>query len=242
MYKPWDRIAQVMICRKSSGGSSKPIITEDMRAAAEVATEQWNDYQQRMAPFENKFKADMERDITPEQAKLRGAINADIAQKTTTAGAVPAGAQPGKTMMQSGLNSAIVGKAAAAGATDVTQGATNLQAQGLNTIVAMGRGQATEALQTQQQLAESSAQAALTKAKADQQTRFANEAMTANLIGQGVGAAGGVAMYGADQGWFQKPAGQMSTFDQSQQQAITQGASSGDGGYRIRNGNIYWND
>jgi len=58
----------------SKGGSSKPIITEDMRAAAEVATSQWNDYQTRLRPFEDKFAADMTRDPSTQQAALRSKV------------------------------------------------------------------------------------------------------------------------------------------------------------------------
>ena len=197
-----DRMMQRCVAYKSSGGGAERIITEDMRAAAEVATEQWNDYQSRFAPFENKFKADMEKDPTTQQAALRGKVSADLAQKAATAVAIPAGADPTKALTASAINRNEVGKAAASGSASVTQGALNRQAQGLNTVVAMGRGQATDALQTQSALAESSAQAALTDAKTNMQDRWANEAMTASLISKGVGAAGGVAMYGADQGWF----------------------------------------
>ena len=101
----------------SGGGGAERIITEDMRAAAEVATSQWTDYQTRFVPFENKFKADMERDPSTQQAALRGKVNADLAQKTATAGTAPAGVQPGRALMASGINQNVVGKAAASGAT-----------------------------------------------------------------------------------------------------------------------------
>jgi len=186
----------------SKGGNSKPVITEDMRAAAEVATSQWNDYQTRLRPFEDKFAADMTRDPSTQQAALRSKVNADVAQQTRTAGVAPAGHQPVTALMRSAVGQDAVGKATASGYGDASQGALDRSAQGMSNVVALGRGQAAQALQTQQQLAEGSASAALTKAKSDQQARFVNEAMTANLIGQGVGAATAVGSYGAQNGWF----------------------------------------
>jgi len=189
----------------SKGGNSKPVITEDMRAAAEVATSQWNDYQTRLRPFEEKFIADMTKSPTVQQDQLRGRLNADLAQQTLTAGSVPPGQQPGPALMRSAKSQDAVGKAAASGYGEVTQGELDRSAQGMSNVVALGRGQAAQAMQTQQQLAESSADTALTKARSDQQSRFAKEAMTANLIGSGVGAATAVGAYGANQGWFNGP-------------------------------------
>lgn len=203
MLKPWDRICRVAVHYKGGGGSSGPVITEDMVEQARVSVDQWNTYVTDHLPMIKTYiaeKTDTGKQDAIEQG-LRGKLNADIAQRTAMK-SIPAGVNPGQSLMAQGLNRDIAGKNAALGSVEVTQNYGDRKIQELGNIVGAGRGQKVEAMEGLNQLAASSAESAIIKAKADQQARFANEAATAKMIGAGLNAATTVGMYGADQGWF----------------------------------------
>lgn len=196
------------------GGGNQPIITEDMRAAAEVAAKQWNDYKTRFVPFENKFIADVSRDPKETKALAQGATNADIAQMTPAVALNPLRSGAGTTIDNSG-------RASAAGQTAANQGALDRTAQGLGTAVSMGRGQQVEALDTMMSQAEVSGQVALKKQIAD------NQADTAER-GQYMSIAAGA--MGAGAGYFQNGSTGLT------QQDVIAGQSAGD--YTVQGNNI----
>lgn len=172
---------RVHVCYKSSGGGGARIITDDMRAAAEVATKQWNDYQSRFVPFEKKFIADMVgRDDTE---KLQGIVGADIAQKVRAP----------KDPRTAGLpSSGAVDQAITGGLTDARAGALDRKAKGMDTVVAMGRGQQTEALNGLTEQAITSGQVASSRAATATRAATAERGQTFGLIGSGLGVVGAV--------------------------------------------------
>ena len=182
-YKPWDRTGKVHVHFKAGSSGPTRIITEDMKAAAEVATKQWNDYQTRFSPFENKFIADVNKDPAADNAKVQGMVNADLAQKAPAPAVNPI----------KGMAPPTTGRALAAGLTDAAAGAQDRRAQGLGTVVAMGRGQQVEALNGMTDQAITSGMVANQKAITDSRVETAERGQTFGMIGSGLGAASGVA-------------------------------------------------
>lgn len=169
------------------GGSSAPqrIITDDMHAAAQVATEQWNDYQTRFAPFENKFIESATKDPAIKTSAMQGMTNADIAQQV---GKVPMAPSPMALhrISQSG------GSATGNAQTNAALAAKTGQVQGLQTSVAMGRGQAVDAVKGMTDTAIESSNNAWAKEKARAEADWNKSVATQNMVGSLVGTAVGV--------------------------------------------------
>lgn len=171
------------------GGSVERIITDDMRASAEVSAAQWNDYQTRFAPFEQKFMDDVTRDQAGTLNKIQGQTNADLQQKVAASSGPQAGFDPSRG---STVSASAVAKGLSAGFTEAQKGVNDQQAQNLATVVGMGRGQAVDAVGTMSDLAASSGQAALTRSIADATESMNERGATMSLIGSGLGAAGAI--------------------------------------------------
>jgi hypothetical protein len=181
---------------KGAGGGAQRIITDDMREEAKIATEEWNRYVSDHLPMEQKFIAAKTKGTEVQQSGLRGQVNADIAQAAKGGLTIPAGADPSQSFMKQAGAMTSLAKTTAGALTDVTQKAQDREIQDLGTVVAMGRGQAVEAQGGISGLAESSAASALTKARSEQQARFAEEQGQAKLIGSGLNAAMAGLTYG----------------------------------------------
>ena len=190
MYKPWDRLCRVMVCYKSDG-DVKPTITEDMRASAEVSAAQWNDYQTRFAPFEQKFMDDVTRDSGNTLNTIKGQVNADLQQKVAASGGPTAGFDPSRG---DGMSVTAVGKGLSAGFNAAQKGVGDQQVQNLNTVVGMGRGQAVEAVGGLSDLAVSSGQTALTRSISDATESMNERGARMQLAGQALGTAGAIGM------------------------------------------------
>lgn len=209
------------MCGGGEGSSALRIITDDMVAAAEIGVRQWNDYQTRMVPFENKFIQDVTRDPGVTSDKVQGMVGADMAQKTSPTAITV-------NPVQSGAPSAVTGRALAAGVTDARQGALDRTAQGMGTAVAMGRGQQVEALTGMTDMAATSGQIANQKAITDSQVAIKNRGDTFGMIGTAIGAGGAI----------MKNAGKSAlSWDD-----VQFGQSSGPSGYKVNGDNVYWND
>lgn len=190
MYKPWDRTGRVHVHFKGDSSGPTRIITEDMKAAAEVATKQWNDYQTRFAPFENKFFKDITKDSSIGAQQVGGMTNADLAQKNAKAALDPTRVMPGVSKF------AAQGSGMAAGALGAQNLAKKQQVEGLQTSVAMGRGQAIDSVKSMTDRAIQSSQIAQEKQRNDIEMDSARSAMAWNTAGSMVGAVGGAAAAG----------------------------------------------
>lgn len=212
MQWTFDRLLRRSICFKGGGGGGPTrIITDDMKAEAEVAAKEWNRYLTDHLPMEKLFMADKQKSSDLMAEQLRGQAAADIAQGARGGLSVPAGANPSQALMRGATAmSGLSGKAAGAMA-DVTQKAGDRQVQDLSTLVAMGRGQAVEAQSGIAGLAADSAQAALTKARGEQEARFAEQSAVAEGLGKGVSAAVKGITYAAEKGLFGSSPAPLST-------------------------------
>lgn len=171
----------------SSGGGAERIITDDMKASAEVAAEQWNRYQDFYVPFEKEFMADVTKDPAQTESTLKGQVNADMMQ----AAAKTAPVDPVRGMPA--LSSGAMTKGLSKGFGTARTAAVDQQQQGLNTAIAMGRGQAVQAMTTQQQLAEQSGQTALQESISSAQNDMASRGAMFKGIGMAAGLAGNLA-------------------------------------------------
>lgn len=180
-----------------SGERVERTITEDMRASAEVSAAQWNDYQQRYAPFEQKFANDVLRDSGLVERKVQGQVNADLQQKMATRQGPQAGLDPSRGQA---VSSSALGRGLATGQVAAQIGAGNQQVANLSTVVGMGRGQAVDAVGTMSDLAVSSGQAALTRNIADANESMNERGAWMQLAGQAMGAAGAYGMNMGQQG------------------------------------------
>lgn len=227
------------MCGGGEGGGALRIITDDMVAAAEIGVRQWNDYQTRMVPFENKFIQDVTRDPGVTSDKVQGMVGADMAQKTSPAAITV-------NPIHSGAPPVVTGRSLATGMTDARQGALDRTAQGMGTAVAMGRGQQVEALNGMTDLAATSGQIASQKAITDSQVAIKNRGDTFGMIGTAIGAGGAIAKN------YKKPAGNLDQFQDGEittSGALTKGdvmagQSFGPGGYSVspKTGAITWNN
>lgn len=189
-YKPWDRTGRVHVHFK--GGSSGPtrIITEDMKAAAEVATAQWNDYQTRFAPFENKFFKDITKDSSIGAKQVGGMTNADMAQKNAKVAIDPTRVVPTASKFTA------QGTGAATGALASENLAKKQEVEGLQTAVAMGRGQAIDSVKSMTDRAIQSGEIAQEKQRNDIEMDSARSAAAWNTAGSMVGAVAGAGAAG----------------------------------------------
>ena len=173
----------------SSGGSVDRIITDDMRASAEVSAEQWNDYQDRFAPFEGKFMDDVLRDTTDTKNKIQGQTNADMMQAVASKTGPTAGFDPSRG---SAVSTSAIGKGLSTGMTQAQAVVGNQQVNNLNTVIGMGRGQAIDAVGTMRDMASVSGEVALKRAETDAVSSMNERGATMSLIGSGLGAAGAI--------------------------------------------------
>ncbi len=176
------------------GGSTEVKETSQQHAAADVARQQWDLYQNELKPYENLFmeKAEGLND-TQKYDGIAGDVNLGYQQEFGKArrqaadGLASAGVDPSSGKFQSTMNDLSTDQVA--GTIDATNRAQtdqqNKYVAGLQDIQSMGSGQKAEALQGYQNIAAASQQ----KAIADAQTSLAKNQATQGVVG----ALGGVA-------------------------------------------------
>ncbi|MCW2484848.1 hypothetical protein J5069_02945 [Candidatus Symbiopectobacterium sp. NZEC127] len=175
------------------GRSSEVKETSQQHAAADVARQQWNLYQNELKPYENLF---MEKAEGLNDKQKYDGIAGDVnlgyqqefgkARRQAADGLVSAGVDPSSGKFQSTMNDLATDQVA--GTIDATNRAQtdqqNKYVAGLQDVQAMGSGQKAEALQGYQNIASASQQ----KATSDAQTSLAKTLATQGAVG----ALGGV--------------------------------------------------
>lgn len=199
--------------------------TAQEKALAKVAAEQWNDYQARYKPFENKYMADVLADTAGREAKVKGMVNADVAQKLTQK---PSAINPNSGKMQAGKESLDRANALARGQVAGEQAVKDQQTGAMQTLIDMGRGQATQAQQGMSSLAGAATQEAISSASNRMQTRSAIGSAIGSAVGAGAGMLGGMGGGGGEfvPDGYASPMGQYSTSPNYSQAAIWSGFGS----------------
>ncbi|MFJ5505798.1 hypothetical protein ACIPUO_16505 [Pectobacterium carotovorum] len=178
---------------KGGGGSTEVKETSQQAAAADVARQQWDLYQNELKPYENLFMDKVEG--LNDQQKYDG-IAGDVnlgyqqefgkARRQAADGLASAGVDPSSGKFQSTLKDVAIDQVA--GTIDATNRSQtdqqNKYVAGLHDVQAMGAGQKAEAMQGYQGMATASQQ----KAISDAQSSLSRQQATKGLIGAVGGA------------------------------------------------------
>lgn len=204
--------------------------TSAEKTSAEIAAEQWAQYQTDYRPFEAKWIADVTAPTATREAKVGGQVNADIAQKV---GALPApGVDPRRLANTADDPTAKISANAQALA---GQKVKDQRLTGMQTVVDLGMGQKSDAQLSTEGLAANSVNKAISDASYD---RSMNNAYVNGAMGA-LGA--GAAIY---KNW-RTPAGNLTDFGttEGQQAAISGADPANPDGYSFdrRTGNFFWN-
>lgn len=177
------------------GGSGQIKETEDQKALAKIAADRFKRYQEIYKPVENQYMQEVQKFNEPvrqtqasnkavadTQSVFGKAIADEVNQRTAQSGAnINSGA------VQSAINTGAT-KEAIASADNVNrsqQATQDAYVGGLQSIVGMGNGQASEAIQGMGDIAAASNQKAMNAAVSSHNDRSA----TRSAIGAGIGAA-----------------------------------------------------
>ena len=184
VFQSWSfmvRVGHRRICFKG-GGSNEVPETQAELDHAQVAAQQWNDYQKRFVPFENKYIADVTGDTAVKQQVVSGRVNADLARQNS--GAIPVG-------QINRIGSVVAGNmtptAAAAGASAMSTANGSVrdsQIQGMMSAVNIGRGQASSAINSMGTIASNAAD----RAQTDTEAQWNRDSATQSAIMGGIGA------------------------------------------------------
>lgn len=184
----------------SGGGSTKVEETAEQKAAAKIAAEKWTFSQEKLAPLENRYMANVEdMDSAGRMSYIRGATN-QASMGNLSQGLQQVGSQLGLAGINpnsgrwTGTQADLAEQNAqhggeTLGRAQFQQGAEKIT--GLQNIVAMGAGQSTQA---QAGLGDIAAQSAAT-ARSDAVNSFNRKSANLQLLGAAGGAAAGL---GAD--------------------------------------------
>lgn len=184
----------------SGGGSTKVEETAEQKAAAKIAAEKWTFSQEKLAPLENRYMANVEdMDSAGRMSYIRGATN-QASMGNLSQGLQQVGSQLGLAGINPNSGRWIGTQADFAEQSAQQGGETLGRAQfqqgvekitGLQNIVAMGAGQSTQAQAGLGDIAEQSA----ATARSDAVNSFNRKSANLQLLGAAGGAAVGL---GAD--------------------------------------------
>lgn len=176
------------------GGSNEVKETENEKAAAQVASQQWDLYQNELQPYENLFMDKVDA-LNNEQKYTDIANDTNLgyqaefgkARQDTATQLAASGVDPSSGKFQGTLDN--ITSDQVAGQIDTTNRAQSTQADkyvgGLQDVVAMGAGQKADALSGFNSIANTSMQ----KAQSDAQRSMSNRQATAGVAGALGGAA-----------------------------------------------------
>lgn len=212
----------------SGGGGSKSDNsvkdTPEQRHAAQVAAEKWNFAQETLAPLENQYMANVEdMDSNGRMSFIRGQSNqasmGDLSQglKQADSQLGQAGINPNSGRWQ-GIQSDVAGQSAQQGGETMGRAQfqqSNEKIRGLQNIVAMGSGEATQAQAGLNDIAATSASDARSKTANNFNRRSANLQLLGSVAGAaanyGMNSFGGLGGLGASQP--SQPGAGLSGFD-----------------------------
>jgi hypothetical protein len=178
------------------GGSDNEIEeTEQQKALAEVSMKEWQNYLDKYRPFENAYMDDVERMNTTQQYNQVAGLSAvpvesefSNAVAETSSAMTRGGINPNSGMFKSQMGKLDRAKSSvkADSMSQAQLGQQNRYVGGINNIVRMGQGQATEAIQGFGDMASMSGQKAYNDARNAMQNRNDNAQIGGQVIGAGV--------------------------------------------------------
>lgn len=177
------------------GGDNKIEETEQQKALAEVSMKEWRNYLDKYRPFENAYMDDVDRMNTSQQYdQVAGLAAVPVESEFTNAvmqtsdAMVGAGLNPNSGIFKAELDKLDRRKAQvkADSMSQAQLGQQNRYVGGIQNIVRMGQGQATEAVQGFGDMASMSGQKAYNDARNTLENRSNNAQIGGQVIGAGV--------------------------------------------------------
>jgi len=186
---------RVLECKGDDGPTEIQETSAEIEAS-KIAEEQWRDYQARFVPAENKFIESVHLD-EDDKHQVKGQVSASVArqeknaQDTVARANLASGYSPGSGRAVAGASDISL-KAAQAGSASQTragEAVTDKSLAGIQAVVNMGRGEASDANLGLGDVARQSVSRAISDAQADQADRLSRR----EEIGSGIGVAAGLA-------------------------------------------------
>ena len=177
------------------GGDNEIEETEQQKALAEVSMKEWQNYLDKYRPFENAYMDDVERMNTTQQYNQVAGLSAvpvesefSNAVAETSSAMTRGGINPNSGVFKSQMGKLDRAKSSvkADSMSQAQLGQQNRYVGGINNIVRMGQGQATEAIQGFGDMASMSGQKAYNDARNTMQNRNGNAQIGGQVIGAGV--------------------------------------------------------
>jgi hypothetical protein len=181
------------------GGSTKIKDTASQKALASIAAQRFNLYQQYYVPLENEFIASVNAMNDPEAFKnVEGFVNAvqqpqyQASRRALERQAFAQGMDPtsGQYQARAGMAQEAQARGMSTGTTQALSGQLDRYYQGMQNIVAMGQGQAGQAIAGLGDVGELAQKRGIAAA----QQSFQKGQGTANIFGTALGAGAGLYM------------------------------------------------
>lgn len=174
----------------SKGGSNGPSQTPEEAELGKIAIERWNDYQTRFKPIENQFIEDVQADASDYDA-ARGATTTAVQQNFGQAedalkdNIFATGIDPSSSEFMDSLKGLSLDRALSGGTglNETDLAVDNQHLQGLQTVVAMGQGQATDALDGYGNIAANATRDAIDRSYRSFEDRQAGLHLVGNVAG-----------------------------------------------------------
>lgn len=179
-------------------GSNRIEETAEQKELARIASERWGHYQSVFVPAENKLIDEMVNyDKDSRVNAVQGSAIADVQNASASAwgeerrALTSSGVDPTSGAFKSAISERAVNTARAESevVNNATQGVQDQKVQGMKNVVAIGNGQAAEALQGFSAIANTSAQQAVDKAYRKQDRRASTHEAVGTVAGGAIRAA-----------------------------------------------------
>ena len=181
------------------GGSTKIKDSASQKALASIAARRFNLYQQYYVPLENQYMSDVFAMMDPESFKtVEGFVNAvqqpqfQNARRQMQQAAFSQGVDPtsGRYQAAAGAMQTAQARGMSAGTTEALSGQVDRYYQGMQNIVAMGQGQAGQAMAGLGDVAALAQQRSAAEAKSSLSSYLGRQQGIGAAVGTGIGLYG----------------------------------------------------
>lgn len=172
------------------GGAEGPKQSPEEKALGELSIERWNDYQSRFRPVEDQFIKDVQitdSDYSQARGQASTAVQQsfDNAEKGLTTNLMMKGHDPSSNSFVDAVDDISLDRGLSMGAAlnETNNAVDEKHVKGLQTVVAMGQGQATDSMKGLSDIAYDATRDSLNRA----QTSFDQQSAGRQLVGQAMG-------------------------------------------------------
>lgn len=181
------------------GGSTEIKDTPQQKALTSIAARRFNLYQQYYVPLENQYISEVQNLTSVGKFQdVEGVVSASLnpefqnARKMVSNNLIQQNVDPGSGKFQSAMSSVsqAQGRGMGLGAASGLSGQVDRYYQGMQNIVAMGQGQAGQAMSGLGDIAQFSGQVARAQAQGDMSEYMGKQEMAGTALGTGLGIYG----------------------------------------------------